>query len=266
MKRYIRATTLDEMLDASWMEKMNAAENPSTPAELLSKLSTDDESVIRQSVAKNISTPSTTLAQLAKDTGKWVRSAVAENPSTPADTLRQLAHDDCVWVRMMLAQNDNIPQDVAEVLAEDKDSTVRALVKEQLRKIATPSTPSKPLKPKRLSWPKLISQLRREAEDGVDSLYEQTSAGDEISSFCTAVENKLGIWLEPSIQGGQGGIWFYSSEDNSTLAADYDYQTYNENVISLALQSKNATEFKNEYESFVQSILDDPAYAPEVDE
>lgn len=263
MKRYIRATTLDEMLDASLMEKMNAAENPSTPAELLAKLSTDDKSVIRQSVAKNISTPSTTLVQLAKDTGKWVRSAVAENPSTPADTLRQLAHDDCVWVRMMLAQNNNIPQDVAEVLAEDKDSTVRALIKEQLRNIATPSKPSKP---KRLSWSKLISQLRREAEDGVDSLYEQTSAGDEISSLCTAVENKLGIWLEPSIQGGQGGIWIYSSEDNSTLASDYDYQTYNDNVISLALQSKNATEFKNEYESFVQSILDDPLYAPEVDE
>jgi hypothetical protein len=263
MKRYIRTATLDEQLDPSYKKKMGLAQDRSTSAEILVKLSTDDDYYIRYDVAKNTSTPSTTLAQLAEDSVGLVRSAVAGNASTPADTLRQLAHDDSNWVREQVAQNDNTPRDVVEVLAEDGDIEVRRCAREKLGDVASPSKPSKP---KRLSWPKLISQLRREAEDGIDSLYEQTSAGDEITSLCTAVENKLGIWLEPSIQGGQGGIWFYSSEDDSTLASDYDYQTYNENVLGLALQSKNVTEFRNKYRSFVQSILDDPAYATEADE
>lgn len=260
MKRYIRAATLEEKLNGSWEDRWDVARDPSTPAEILVKLSSDDERLIRSAVAKNTSTPSTTLAQLAKASDSGIRSSVAKNTSTPADILRQLAHDDLVGVRWTAIHNNNIPHDAVEALAEDDDAGIREFAREKLGYVTRPS------KPKRLSWPKLISQLRREAEDGVDSLYEQTSAGDEISSLCTAVENKLGIWLEPSIQGGQGGIWFYSSQDDSTLASDYDYQTYNENVLDLALQSKNATEFSNKYRSFVQSILDDPAYAPEVDE
>ena len=56
--------------------------------------------------------------------------------------------------------------------------------------------------------------------------------------MCTDVENKIGIWLEPSIQGGRGGIWFYSTEDDSVLADDYDYQEYiiheDEDLIALS--------------------------------
>lgn len=263
MKRYIRSDTLNEQLPDSWRERMDVARSHSTSAEILVKLSTDADEYIRRAVAENTSTPSTTLEKLSDDAAYLVRMGVAENPNTPSNILESLAHDSNEYVRRAVALNPNTPVKTLEYLAEDDNDYVRTYARKSLNKI---DAHSKPSKPKRLSWPKLISQLRNEAEDGVDSLYEQTSAGDEITSLCTDVENKLGIWLEPSIQGGQGGIWFYSSEDDSTLASDYDYQTYNDNVISIALDSKNVTEFRNKYKSFVQSILDDPAYAPEVDE
>lgn len=261
MKRYIRATeTHGELLGASPEEKMYTAKSGNTPAEILVELSTDGDPFVRGAVAGNTSTPATVLEKLAKDSDTWVRSRAAYNTSTLADTLRQLAHDDSNSVRLAVTMNASTPHDVLEVLTEDDNYDVRRFARKHLNRTSDPS------KPKRLSWPKLISQLRSEAEDGVDSLYEQTSAGNEITSLCTDVENKLRIWLEPSIQGGRGGIWFYSSEDDSTLASDYDYQTYNDNVLSIALDSKNVTEFRNKYKSFVQSILNDPAYAPEVDE
>jgi len=113
----------------------------------------------------------------------------------------------------------------------------------------------KPTKQKRLNWKSLVNQLQREAEDGIDSLYKQTDAGSKLESIQQEVENALGIWLEPSIQAGRGGIWFYSSEDDSTLASNYDYQTFNEDTIDMAIESKNKTEFKKRYQDYLENIL-----------
>lgn len=73
--------------------------------------------------------------------------------------------------------------------------------------------------------------------------------------MCTDVENKIGIWLEPSIQGGRGGIWFYSKEDDSVLAENYDYQEYNDEAMSMALRFKTQREFQTEYKKSLQSII-----------
>ena len=120
-----------------------------------------------------------------------------------------------------------------------------------------------PAKPKRVDWKSLVNTLKREAEDGIDSLYELTDAGQTLTGIQQEVEEKLGIWLEPSIQGGRGGIWFYSSEDDSVLAGNYDYQTFNDISIQLAYSAKNKTEFKKAYKNYLQEILSDPDYAVE---
>lgn len=101
----------------------------------------------------------------------------------------------------------------------------------------------------------LVDKLQSEAENGIDSLYEQTSAGEKLESLCNVVEDKLGTWLEPSIQGGMGSIMFYSTKDDSVLADDYDYQEYNEEVLNLAFDSKTQREFQTKYKQFLQSII-----------
>jgi len=69
------------------------------------------------------------------------------------------------------------------------------------------------------------------------------------------VEDKLGVWLEPSIQGGMGEIWIYSNDDDSTLAEDIDYQGFNETVLDAAYSSKNKTEFMKWYKSYLESLI-----------
>jgi len=115
-------------------------------------------------------------------------------------------------------------------------------------------------KSKRINWKSLVNNLQREAEDGIDPLYEQTEAGEKLESIQQEVENALGIWLEPSIQGGQGGIWFLSNEDDSTLASNYDYQTFNNETIDIAIESKNKTEFKKKYRAYLENILNEYAF------
>ncbi len=114
--------------------------------------------------------------------------------------------------------------------------------------------PQKPQKSKRDKWKSIVSQLEKEAEYGTDSFYELTSAGDYVTGLCQEVEGKLDIFAEPSIQGGRGSIDFSHDEWGST---SMDYQSFNDCVYEMAVESENQTEFKNRYEDF----LEDPDWA-----
>ena len=257
------ATSLELLADDEFLYARKAvAENPNTPAKVLELLAADSNYGIRSAVAENLSTPAKLLELLADDDDYYVRASVAANRNTPAKILEILANDSEDYVRWSVAANRNTPATSLELLANDGDRDVREAVAKN------PNTPPRLVetKSKKFSWSKLIRRLKYEAENGFDPLYEETSAGSELLSICYSVQDKLGIWLEPSIQGGHGEIWFYSSADDSTLASNYDFETFNDNVISLALESRNKTEFSNKYKDFIQSILDDPDYASEDDE
>ena len=105
------------------------------------------------------------------------------------------------------------------------------------------------------SWKSFVGQLEQEAENGVDSLYELTDVGNKLQLIQQDVEDKMGIWLEPSVQAGTGGIWVYSKEDDSTLASNYDYQTFNEDTVGIAINSKNEAEYRKAYKQYLQNIL-----------
>ena len=70
-----------------WHVRRDAARNPSTPAEVLVKLATDEAWGVRKAVAENPRTPADALAILATDEDWRVRQAVAGNPNAPAEAL-----------------------------------------------------------------------------------------------------------------------------------------------------------------------------------
>ena len=105
-------------------------------------------------------------------------------------------------------------------------------------------------------WKNIQTLLRNDAEDGVDSLYELTPAGEEISGLQVEVEDAEGVWLEPSIQNGEGGIWIYSSADDRELAGGIDYASFNESVVDIALDVSSSEEFKTKYRDFLLSTIE----------
>lgn len=114
---------------------------------------------------------------------------------------------------------------------------------------------NKPEKPKQpTDWRSITEQLRIDAENGDDPLCDETYAAQYLRRVIERVENKQGVWLEPSVRNGYGSILIHSNEDDSILA-EADYRDYNEYVLDLALNSKNAGEFKNAYDSYLKSLI-----------
>lgn len=101
------------------------AEDPNTPADVLTKLSTDSFTSVREHVAGNPNTPANVLTRMSTDFNSFVRWDVAMNPSAPADVLIELSTDSDSDVRCAVAYNPNTPLNVVMELANDKDSYIR---------------------------------------------------------------------------------------------------------------------------------------------
>ena len=71
---------------------------------------------VRANVAENPSTPADVLTELAKDSDWCVRRYAAGNPNTPVDVLTELAKDSDCDVRRNAAGNPNMPGYEAEEL------------------------------------------------------------------------------------------------------------------------------------------------------
>lgn len=107
----------------------------SSDPEVLTILSSSEDTWIRVSVAENPSTPVEILGKLSTDVDQYVRGGVAENPSTPVEILGKLSTDEVYFVRREVAGNPNTPIEVLIKLSADKDRDVRCRVAEN------PSTP-----------------------------------------------------------------------------------------------------------------------------
>lgn len=122
------------------------------------------------------------------------------------------------------------------------------------------SSPSTSNKPKRTSkWLKMISNLESDLDSGIrDPLYDETSAGAYLLALCNDVEKSMNLYVEPSVQGGTGGVWIYDSANNDEiLVQGYDFELFDSNIIDIALASKNMTEFKRRYQNYLQNIISD---------
>lgn len=95
----------------------------------------------------------------------------------------------------------------------------------------------------------MISELQSEVENGWNSIYEQTEAGSYIDSIAQSVEDSLGIWSEPSIQGGHGSIIF-RDKDTDEVLLEKDYEEFCDDIIDMALESKSKKEFMSQLKQY----------------
>ena len=104
-------------------------------------------------------------------------------------------------------------------------------------------------------WANLIEQLKADLneDEETDPIYEQTEGGVMLTEVCEEVEEKMGIWLEQSIQFGFGEMAIFNEDDD--LVASCDYQSFNSTVINLALKSKSESSFKKQYKNFLLSLI-----------
>lgn len=230
--------------DSSWYVRSSVAKNKSCSEDLLERLSTDDNGSVRDTVARYSTNPDT-LAKLAEDADSGIRSSVARNPAASAKTLAKLSDESSHIIREGVAGNPSADARTLEKLASDELKNVR---------YAVSKNPSfKDTRKMSSSWEKLITDLELDCENG-DPLYEDTPAGSKIMDLCHQVEDKLGLYVEPSVQVGMGGVWIYDS-DNSTVVEDYDFETFDDEIIELAIQSKSEADFRNAYQNYLEGLI-----------
>lgn len=98
-------------------------------------------------------------------------------------------------------------------------------------------------------WMNIVDNLESESDKGVNSIYEQTEAGSYIDNIVQTIEDSLGIWSEPSIQGGHGSIIFRDNDTDEVLL-EKDYEEYCDDIIDMALQSKSKKEFVSQLKQY----------------
>ncbi len=69
------------------------------------------------------------------------------------------------------------------------------------------------------------------------------------------IEDKLGIYVEPSVQGGYGVVNIYSKDTSELYASDLDYGDFCEEVMNTAISSKNESEFSARYKSMLNQYI-----------
>jgi hypothetical protein len=84
----------------------------------------------------------------------------------------------------------------------------------------------------------------------------ETWESDNLYELEQKVYDKYNIWIEPSVQCGQGGIWIYSNDNNEPLIEGYDYQTFIQEVRNIAMLSNTDEEFIDGFDKYIERILD----------
>ena len=118
-----------------------------------------------------------------------------------------------------------------------------------MRYIKKIDTASKRTSKRTNAWKNIVDQLVSESEEDINSIYEETDAGAKIDDIAKEVENSLGIYGEPSIQAGRGGIFFYDSNTGDVLLR-MDYEVFCNDLISMAIESSSKKEFVEKLKSY----------------
>jgi len=101
--------------------RQGIAENKSTPAEILSKLSEDEHIMVRNGVVRNPSAPTEILYKfISPEDSPWeTRAAMALNPGAPLDIYKRLAQSNTYGYQKIidnLAENQEVPTEALELI------------------------------------------------------------------------------------------------------------------------------------------------------
>ena len=144
-----------------------------------------------------------------------------------------------------------LPSSWFMVIKEEKHPTRDnvPMVDTFMRYIKKIDTASKRTNKRTNAWKNIVDQLVSESEDDINSIYEETDAGAKIDDIAKEVENSLGIYGEPSIQAGRGGIFFYDNNTGDVLLK-MDYEVFCNDLISMAIESSSEKEFVTKLKSY----------------
>jgi hypothetical protein len=95
----------ESRLAGSKRDRWELAVDPNTPVDILTRLSQDEDWVIRMQIVSNPNIPAEALSHLSQDENERVRCWVAANHKTPIEALVRLSRDEDDAVRRYVETN-----------------------------------------------------------------------------------------------------------------------------------------------------------------
>ncbi len=139
MTRSKQGTDHQIIFDLPTPQRLAMAENADTPADRLALLAGDGNMWVRHAAANNPSTPGDVLESLRQaGSSDDLKSSVPAQQDVSTDALQALAHSG-EWARSLAARHPRTPPDIIDQLATDQAVTVRRAV---ARRTAAPPSPS----------------------------------------------------------------------------------------------------------------------------
>lgn len=74
------------------------------------------------------------------------------------------------------------------------------------------------------------------------------------------LSDELKIYIEPSIQGGQGSIYIYDESEDDNESIGIDYQEWIEHEQAIAGESDSEEEFKNTMREYINGLIEDAGW------
>ena len=102
-----------------------AASNPNCPAETLEALATSDDEMVRFEVCRHPSCPPAALAVMATRNDSSECGGIAENPNCPPELLAEMTANPEWTLRVRAAANSRCPVEALQRLADDPEPAVR---------------------------------------------------------------------------------------------------------------------------------------------
>ena len=103
-------------------------------------------------------------------------------------------------------------------------------------------------------WDKIVDRLKADQDAGDDPIDYRTSEGEILIELCSEVEDSIGMYLQPSTQGGRGVIEIFS--DGKLVAKGIDYERFNADTVDIAIESSDSDDFKSSYQNLLESYAD----------
>ena len=96
---------------------------------------------------------------------------------------------------------------------------------------------------KNKSWPKELT------------FNDEPGLGDQVADALADAENKLGIWGEPSVQGNQGSVVYYT-QDGDDYIGEQDYQEQCQDMQDIYYNSSSRANCIEDMVNYLEDLLD----------
>lgn len=108
------------------------------------------------------------------------------------------------------------------------------------------------------SWIDIQNQIALEREDGINPLYDDSTAGDYVLELMGKIEKELDVEVVPSVQGGYGDVYIHLGDSHANAGypiGPINFTEFSNQMINLVLEADTESDFIDNYRAEILAYM-----------